>query len=609
MARRKTKKIHKNRYIGFVHRVKQTAAGEARPTMVIIIDQCGNMIKHELKTEADELEFVLGLFVLGMRKTKADDDLSTYMKHHIKWRALKDDEDADDFPTELLRSEGEDDEKTYFVATNVPKGYEGLKANDIVGACLGGSGDRFSFALSRQADQDLKGQAVVMRIPPIELKTLREQMGREKKDDALTLAELVRDMPEKFQRVTVRERKLIKLRGVYEARMEALESRKQCAQRFRQRSIGRVFCSEEGLYPEGSLEDAFARDAANYRILQALLKEEAACNRELKAVVEALPVWQYIFDEIPGVGPAIAAGIIAAIGDIRRFRAEPDPEKMTQLADKCQQHEIDGDLIAGLELHEVKTRIAAKKAEGKTVNMYVMTQMVRDHWNWNDQPTKAVALDKALDIHKERSRLRSVARKHGGPGKLKAYMGVHVLSNQPPSKQFPRKRTGQVANWNTRGRQALYQLGDQFNRRPDTFWGAKLRENKVYFRNRHQLPVKVKQGLSDPFRMCEQFFLRNNVIPTAPTAPITTQEELQAWFDQEKVNLPSTVNNDELLNIVRSVGLAKASGKVRQLYGNAHIHKMATWRTLSQFVEWLFHKWNDLEIRLQAESTEESSAA
>ena len=73
--------------------------------------------------------------------------------------------------------------------------------------------------------------------------------------------------------------------------------------------------------------------------------------------------------------------------------------------------------------------------------------------------------------------------------KLKAACGVHVL----PDGRFPRHRSGEQANWNGLARQALYLLGEQFNRRPDSVWGQKLREYKKKFREKHPV-VEVVNG-------------------------------------------------------------------------------------------------------------------
>lgn len=54
--------------------------------------------------------------------------------------------------------------------------------------------------------------------------------------------------------------------------------------------------------------------------------------------------------------------------------------------------------------------------------------------------------------------------------KLRAFCGVHVMADGT----FARRRNGQVSNWHPDSRQALYLLGDQFNRRPDSTWGKYL---------------------------------------------------------------------------------------------------------------------------------------
>lgn len=114
--------------------------------------------------------------------------------------------------------------------------------------------------------------------------------------------------------------------------------------------------------------------------------------------------------------------------------------------------------------------------------------------------------------------------------KLKKFMGVHVLEDG----SFARRRHGQVANWHGDARQALYLLGDQFNRRPDSHWGQYLCEMKRKMRERHPEPEMVNRGTEEKPRMVK-------------------------------------------------------------CYTDGHIHKMATWRTLTRFVEWLYDEWMALE--------------
>lgn len=300
----------------------------------------------------------------------------------------------------------------------------GLQEGDRVAMVLGGSGDRLAYALSRRGDEV---GASIYRIPPFLLQ--KERIG-DKDDDHTLLAQLLLEKPHLFYKVSARDRNTIVLIEAYRARMEAMQARIACEQRLRQRAVGKIFCSPEGHYPEGKIEDWFDGQKASNSILTNLLKEEAETNRALVKAANQLDVYVHLFDQIEGVGPAIGARLIAAIQDIRRFES---------------------------------------------------------------------------------------------PAKLKKFLGAHVMEDGT----FVRRRHGQVANWHPDARQALYLLGDQFNKRPNSVWGKKLRANKVKLRTVH--PEKI-------------------------------------------------------------VG---ENGKSR--YSDGHIHKMATWRTITQFVEWLWQEWTEFE--------------
>ena len=113
-------------------------------------------------------------------------------------------------------------------------------------------------------------------------------------------------------------------------------------------------------------------------------------------------------------------------------------------------------------------------------------------------------------------------RRFETPAKFVAFCGVHVSSEGG----LPRRRIGKTSNWNPEARQALYLLGDQFNRRPASTWGQRLLENKRLLRERHPEAIEVE-------------------------------------------------------------------GKKR--YTDGHIHKMALWRTVTQFTNWLYVEWWKLE--------------
>jgi len=417
------RKEKKMRWIGIRHRRKKTTKGQTRPTQVAVLSEEKKITTYDLPDEVAELDWIMGRFPTKYRKPNSDEKLSQFPPHQIKWRRLRRNENPKDFPRNLVRGS----KKEHFLAIEVPASYDGLKPGDVVAMILGGSGDRLAFALSRRAEQI---KATVLRIPGFKLKEIRNE---EKEQDAITLAKLAKEKPSLFYSVEPRDRQLIWLVECLRARQEAMKARIGCEQRLYQSFVGKIFCGKNGLFPEGSIEMLFDQEKANNTILQALLEEEKSRKKELVSALEALDVYQQIFAPIKGMGPMIAARLIAAIQDIRRFET---------------------------------------------------------------------------------------------PAQLKAFCGVHVL----PDGRFARRRRGAVANWHPDARQALFLLGEQFNRRPDSQWGSRLREYKKKFRQKHPEVVLV-------------------------------------------------------------------NGKKR--YTDGHIHKMAIWRTLTKFVEYLWRTWWKLEKQLK----------
>lgn len=358
------------RIIGIRHRVKRTAEGESRPTLVAIKE--GDEIKTlELEDEQAELDFVFGKFPVAWRKAEAGEDLSVFPKHHVVERKKRD-----------------SDEKEI----RVPTEYDGFKAGDSVVMILGGSGDRLAYALSRRGDEI---EAKVFRIPGFQLAARRGEAKKE--EDHITLIKVFQTSPELFYEFGLADRDNIMVSELHRARRDTQVDRIACEQRLRQRLIGKIFLSEEGGYPEGTLSDEWDKLKANDVILSSLVKEEKRREAELKTAVHKLPIWLEFLANVEGCGEVLAAGIITPIADIRMFRTE---------------------------------------------------------------------------------------------AKLKAFCGVHVLSDG----RFPRKRADTVANWNPRARQALYLLGDQFNRRPNSEWGQKLRQYKAALRQRHPQVVISDKG-------------------------------------------------------------------------------------------------------------------
>ena len=94
-------------------------------------------------------------------------------------------------------------------------------------------------------------------------------------------------------------------------------------------------------------------------------------------------------------------------------------------------------------------------------------------------------------------------RKFQTEAKLWAFCGLHTLKTdgtkflpgeKPVGGIMARRRSGQLSNWQPKARQALYLLADQFNRRPDSYWGQKLRANKAAYRLKYPEAVKNEAG-------------------------------------------------------------------------------------------------------------------
>lgn len=446
------------RAIGIRHRVKQTRDGEARPTQMVIFED-DQFTSYDLDDDNAELDFVRGRFPVAFRAITAADNLSDFNPRHVKWRTVKATEDASKLhPAHTRKVEGK-----LQVATKVPTSYDGLKPGDVVGMSMGGSGDRFAYALSRVGE---KVGATVFRLPPFELKRLR--VVDEKDGDAKLLAILVRDQRDLFHEVTANTRRIINVRECQTLRIDAMKGRIACEQRLLQALNGQVFCTEDD-FRELDLEAAFAELKANDRIYLALEDEEGERLKALDRAVKDTEVWQEILEGVTGIGPALAGRLISSIGTIERFMVEPDQARMDALYEESVRLEREGGFK---ELHKYVQ-------EGE--NTFQTLQRVASWCLANSRPREAALLARAVQCHEERSKLRRNAR-NKGRGKLKSFCGVAVMEGG----LFPRRRHGSVANWHPDARQALYLLADQFNRQGDrTRWGLMLREYKAKFRAAH----------------------------------------------------------------------------------------------------------------------------
>lgn len=307
------------RFIGIRHRVKKTAKGEARPTQVAIIDENGDMTRHELETILDEKDFVLGLWPSKWRKVepacagRPDEDMSKFFVHQIKWKKVKEDEEWETVPESQRRINRK---KERVRAAQVPEEYDGLRPGDSVAMLMGGSGGMFAGALSK------RGQVIgakVVHAPTYVLMPLRDD-DRDKDKDPEILAQLVRDEPNLFYEIIEGDRNVIEMAARHRSRMDAMTERRACAQRLRQRCMDALFLSEDdNLDDIEDFEDYYQRFKKTDVILTAVEAEEGKRDAELAKAIKKVDVYTDVFSQITGCGPAIAGAIIAAVVDMTRF--------------------------------------------------------------------------------------------------------------------------------------------------------------------------------------------------------------------------------------------------------------------------------------------------
>lgn len=455
-----------NRVIGIQHRVKRNADGEARPTQVAF-SIGGHITKLELRTEQDELDFVTRNLPIRWRKPAEEEDVSGIPFRHLRTTKVAADQVADHPSGLILKLDKQD-----YVVTGVPEAYEGLQSGDSVAMVLGGSGDLLAYALAVQGEQI---GAKVYRIAPFKFKAARGSSNKE--DDAALLADHLLTNESDFYLFSPRDRGLVKLIQSQRAREEAMKARVACEQRLRQNYIGNAML---GIYPQGDIEKEFAAAKANDTILSGLLAEESMRDRELAKAANALDVYCEVFDPITGMGPAIAARIIAAVGDVRRFWVLPDETEMARLHDASK--EIQQQYYDPI-VPEVKAQFTPEMTIWDKLNV------AKQHYNRKGNTQAVKALQKAMDSHHERSKLKKQARQKS-VAKFRAFCGVHVLDNGT----FPRRRNNEVANWNPLARQAFYLAGEQFVRRADSVWGQRYRALKARYRQKHPEPIVGANG-------------------------------------------------------------------------------------------------------------------
>ncbi len=271
---------------------------QGRGTSVAIKDlETQEVVEFTLTSDADERDFLLGRFVTSWRKMEEGEDLTLFFPRHIK----------------EVKRKGE------VISIRVPDAYEGLMEGDTALMQMGGSGDRFAYALSRRGQEI---GSTLSRIPPYRCALFREENNSSK--DHLLLIDIFESIPKFFYEVGLRERRYIRVSASFRTYLLTQRDRISCQLRIYDQHREEVSLSEEGYYPEGNIEeeyDKILRDDPGYA---ALLKREKEAEKKMRQAVRELEVWDVILKKIPGMGERIAAGIIGPTRDVLRFIEEPD---------------------------------------------------------------------------------------------------------------------------------------------------------------------------------------------------------------------------------------------------------------------------------------------
>lgn len=450
---------------------------DQNPTAAYIKGEKGKGKAYKLKSGDDEVDFILGIFPSKMRKLDPDEDLSKFYQRHIKYRTLKSDEKPENFPQAHIIKEG----TVFKVADKVPEKFDGLKENDTVLMILGGSGDSFAIAMAnRSVKQNFNAR--IFRMSPGEFNKLKGDIEKDQYPEKLI--EIFQSNPDPFFEFMPSDISLVKVSLAYRNWVDAMKQRIACEARIRTRAKDVFLCSDE-LDPQRTIsayvEEAISQNTA----MQNLIAAEKDALKELERLLKQLKVYVSLFMDIKGVGPRIAARIIVAIKDIRRFME---------------------------------------------------------------------------------------------PAKLRSFCGVI------PDKQnrLTRMRRGTGAEYNPDARQGLFLLADQFIKNGDSEWGEKLIAKKKYLKERHPrivFVVKYKEGDKEK--------------------KVLASELLGADVDlvrpQEGIDPVIKETSKKVLNQVKKAFPELKYVSVVMMYTGIHIHKMAIWHTLKDFVNFLHQEWWKIE--------------
>ncbi len=570
------------RYIGLQHRVKTTTSGEERPTRVaILVPDMKKPTRYELGAVRSEIDFAAGVYPVSYRKLEDGENVSQFERPwQLKSKELPAAEALELDAEEMGKAMADlKNGKVAFVSgrsiilrpnakgkmvphtvTEIPTEFDGLRAGDLVGMSLGGSGDALAVLFANYANGG--SEIMIARTPPARLKAYREEItgvptaseesvkddddveeGVGKAKDDVVLAQMVRDRRVAFYAVTPDERSAIAVRLAWHRVAEVMAARIAMKQRLIGAARTAVYVNSDRAHlPHGDLTLIHNEMAVSDAAYLAMLAEEKLADKGLQAALNRLPAYRLILSRVTGVGPRLAGRLMSAMGDIARF--------------ECTEYDAE---IASLRTEIVAARAAMKFDEllpkvftvrkvnkpeelrfkgtqdtsRKDFNWWQATQIARDltqseldslspETDRTELETRLTNLDEILQLMRSRGRLKRLKFRKSR-NRFIAYNG---LNPDPKTGQFRRRKAGELANWSGTGRQTGWLLLSQMLKVPKAIYGRYL--------------IAIKQALRAK---------HPEIVVVPPKKP---------------------------------------GGKPTRKYTNGHIQSMAGWRLATRFFEWFF---------------------
>jgi hypothetical protein len=326
-----------HRIIGVRHQQKKTVEGEeSHPTQLYILEGDVEPRKIEFGEVSEEFGWLAGKYPISYREiTDLQEDISDHKGLIIFGKPKEEELEIERHESQIQMKKGRK-----YIARKVPTAYDGVRPDDIYVSMVGGSGHQLMAALSARLAA-LGGPEQVFQTSPKNI-VARYSKARDKEKDAEVVLALFRSDPALFHPVLEQDRKISRVKACWARREAAQYARIAHQLRLRKASEMKGYADPER-YVGARLEAETLAFISGDKDMDTLEADEGEELSELDQAVTDTEVWKKVFKPVEGVGPAIAGGLIAAIGDIRRF------EKSAQLTMYCGvaiiTHDKEGNLL------------------------------------------------------------------------------------------------------------------------------------------------------------------------------------------------------------------------------------------------------------------------